>query len=463
MSVARYVTLMLLVAAVAQVAQANNVGNDDFVADELVCQVLQSNYIDTVNALYGTSTLEFLPEADTYLLSVPGGLDAESLATVIEAETFVLACQPNYILHAPEPVQSSSPFLDEYTVGDVIVQPARTTLKLAQTQQISTGTDVKVGIVDVGINLAHPTLQAKTTSGFDFVAGDPVANDEPGGIASGHGTFVAGVVNMVAPDAQLVAYRVLDTAGSGNGFGVAKAIIQAVQDGCKVINLSIVMYAKHAATDAAIEYARNNGVLVVAAAGNDSTDTERFPANDSYTLSVAALDSLNLKADFSNFGGKVDVCAPGTHVIAPYLDTTFARWDGTSFAAPFVAGQAAILMAANPTATLDEIIEAITLNAIPIDDINPPYTGMLGAGLINPMGSLIDLGNIVCGDINGDQSSPDIADLTMLVAFMFKGGPEPIFPIAADVNGSSGPIDISDLTYFVSYMFRGGLPPTCPF
>lgn len=461
MLTSRIISAALFCLLWGQANNASGAGNDDFVADELVCQVFESFYIDTVNVLYGTTTIELLAETGTYLLAIPGGLDAESLATVIETDPFVLACQPNYILKAPEPVQASSPFLDEYNDGDVIGQPARATLKLAQTQQISTGTDVKVGIVDVGINLAHPILQTKATSGFDYVASDPVANDEPGGIASGHGTFVAGVVNMVAPDAQLVAYRVLDTAGSGNGFGVAKAIVQAVQDGCKIINLSMVMYAKHAATDFAIEFARNNGVLVVAAAGNDSTDTDRFPANDSYTLAVAALDSLNFKADFSNFGGKVDICAPGTHVIAPYLDTMYARWDGTSFAAPFVAGQAAILMSANPTATLDEIIEAITLNAIPVDDINPAYVGMLGAGLIDPMASLAAMGNFVCGDVSGDLQGPDIADLTALVAFMFRNGPEPPIMAAADLNGSGGPIDIADLTYLVTFMFRGGPSPAC--
>ena len=231
---------------------AKGSGSDDFVAGELVCQVLVPSYIDSVNSQYGTTTKELLPETGTYLLNVPGGLNEDSLAAVVEANPNVIACQPNYIMKAPEPVQASSPFLDELTSGDVIGQPSTSTLKLPQTQQVSTGSNVMVGIVDVGINLSHPLLQSKSISGFDYVAGDPIANDEPGGIASGHGTFVAGVVNLVAPDAQLVAYRVLDTAGSGDGFGIAKAIVQAVNDGCKVINLSMVMYAKHAATDKAI-------------------------------------------------------------------------------------------------------------------------------------------------------------------------------------------------------------------
>ncbi len=455
----------IVVMLVSQSALAGGAGNDEYVADELVCQVTDNAYIDSVNAIYGTTTKEVLfePASYLYLLSVPGGENVDSLATVISADSNVLACQPNYILSAPEPVQASSPFLDELTSGDVVDQPARSTLKLPQTQLVSTGTDVKVGIVDVGINLTHPSLQTKAASGFDYVDGDAIANDEPGGAASGHGTFVAGVVNLVAPDAQLIAYRVLDTAGSGDGFSVAKAILQAVSDGCRVINLSMVMFANHVATDQAIEYARSQGVLVVAAAGNDSTQTERFPANDSYTLAVAAIDSLNLKADFSNYNGKIDVCAPGTHVFAPYLDTLYARWDGTSFATPFVAGEAALLIASNPTATLYDITDAIILNAQPIDNINPAYSGMLGAGLIDPLASMAALNNIVCGDIDGDQTGPNVADLTTLVTFMFKSGPEPTFIITADVNASGGPPDIADLTYLVSYMFRSGPAPTCGF
>ena len=160
-----------------------------------------------------------------------------------------------------------------------------------------------MGVIDAGVNLTHPLLAGTTSPGLDYVDGDSLANDEPGGMASGHGSFVAGVVKLVAPDAQIVPYRVLNPDGRGNGYTIAEAVLQAVEDGCKVINISMVMAGQHGSLDFAIEYAKNNNVMVIAAAGNDSINTDLFPAKDSYTISVAALDTLNHKAGRRRAGG----------------------------------------------------------------------------------------------------------------------------------------------------------------
>ena len=315
----------------------------DYIPEQLICQLLPGNDIENINSTYSTTTLVYLPSLDIYLLQTETGVDAAVLAVQISLEPSVIVCEPNYIFDTPEGVQSSQPFLDELGSGDYQAQTAALTLNIEQAQTASMGTGIRVAVIDVGINMTHPQLAPVTTSGFDFVSNDAVASDEPGGVASGHGTFVAGVINLVAPESEIISYRVLDTTGRGNGFSVTEAVIQAVDNGCKVINLSMVMDVQHAALDLAIEYARNNDVMVIAAAGNDSIDTDKFPFKDSYTLGVAAVDSNNVLADFSNYGGKVDVCAPGTQIYAPFLDSSFAWWDGTSFAAPFVAAQAALL------------------------------------------------------------------------------------------------------------------------
>lgn len=455
-------TALLLTAFIAlfgDLAAAEN--TDDFIPEQMVCRVSYNDYIDSININYGTTTVDYLSEIGGYLLQTQPGLDAESLAAVIAVDPNVLYCDANYVLAAPEPVQGSQPFIDTKVGGNEFrSQPATTTTNLASAQSVSTGTNVSVGVIDVGVNLAHPELTMVASSAYDYVAADSTATDDPGGSASGHGTFVAGVVNLVAPDAQVRAFRVLDTAGRGNGYDIARAIISAVQDGCKVINLSMVMSASHGAIDDAIEYARNQDVLVVAAAGNDAADSDRFPARDSYTLSVAAIDSLNLKADFSNYGSHVDVCAPGTGILAPFLDTLYAEWDGTSFAAPFVAGQAALLLAANPSATWDDVVDAITSTAVSIDDLNPAYAGKLGAGLIDPAAALAAL-SMPCGDFNGDGIMMDPVDLSYLVSYIFAGGPPPVNPQGADLdhNGTAG--DPVDLSVLVDHLFAGAPQPTC--
>ncbi len=459
---ATVLTVFLLIATIVVEPSSSRAAEaDEFVPEQLVCRVISNIYIDSINAAYNTTTLDYLGEVSSYLLETQPGLDVESLATIIALDSNVVYCDANYILSAPEPVQGSQPFIDTKVGGtEFRSQPATTTTNLAAAQTISTGGSVTVGVIDVGINLDHPEMTAIAASGYDFVDADSIATDDPGGSASGHGTFVAGVVNLVAPDAAIRAYRVLDTAGRGNGYDIAQAIISAIDDGCRVINLSMVMSARHGSIDDAIEFARNNDVLVVAAAGNDSTDSDRFPARDSYTLSVAAVDSLNLKADFSSYGSHVDVCAPGTGILAPYLDTLYAAWDGTSFAAPFVAGQAAMLFAANPSATWNDVVDAITSSAIDLDDLNPQYEGNLGAGLINPEAALQQLA-IVCGDLNGDHSVADPIDLTYLVDYVIAGGVAPVTHAAGDLDGDGSSGTAVDLAMIVDYLFAGGTAPTC--
>ncbi|MEE8577066.1 MAG: S8 family serine peptidase, partial [candidate division Zixibacteria bacterium] len=404
----------------------------EFVPEEIVCQVAYPEYIDSVNIAYGTSISQYLLQIDGYLLTTLPGQNAESLAAVIDLLPDVIYCQANYLLDAPEPVQGSQPFTDIGGTGDASTQEAATTLKLPATHEVSTGTGVKVAVIDVGVELNHPMFSGMTVSGADYVDGDAVAMDESGGRASGHGTFVAGIVSVVAPAAEIVAYRVLDTTGSGNGFSIAEAVLQAVSDGCKVINLSIVMTGAHSTLDGAIEFAHANDVMVIAAAGNDSSNSDLFPARDSYTLSVAALDSSNLKADFSSYGGKVDVCAPGTGIYSAYLDSSFAWWDGTSFAAPFVSGVAALLYSIDSSASWSEIRDAIEETAISVDSINPDYANQLGFGLIDPVAALQQIG-ATCGDISGDGTGPDISDLTALVNYLFITFVLPGSPVASDV------------------------------
>ncbi len=434
----------------------------DYVADQLVCRVSNFAYIDTINAIYNTQVIGYIPEIDVYLLQITDGADPDSLAKLIlPSHSSVLACEPNFYVDVPEGVQSSSPFLDEFTDSDYKLQLSTGQLKLSGAQESSTGSGARVAIIDGGIDLAHSGISQVATSGYDYIDDDTVANDEPFGSFSGHGTFVAGLVNLVAPNAQIVAYRVLDTSGVGDGYHVADAIVQAVLDSCRIINLSLAMQGSHSAMELAIAYARSNNVVTVAAAGNDSSEVGLYPATDTNVVCVAALDSLKIKTDFSNFGGFVDVCAPGAHVYSTYPADQFARWDGTSFATPFVTGLFALICSLDSAATRDSMVSAVLSSAEPIDNLNPDQAGLLGTGLIRPPAALKPFGGFICGDINQDFDSPNLADITYLVSYMFKNGPAPEVPAAADVNGTQESINIGDLTFLIEYMFINGAPLRC--
>ena len=451
--------VMLMLLSVTLIA--NN--NGEYESDRLVCEMRVGYNINYINTTYSTTVLNTIFSTGAYLLQTQPGVDAESLAAVISLDTAVLYCGPNYYLDAPEPFQRSSPFLDNQFIGTFESQPAAAALSLPSAQVVATGTAVKVGIIDTGLNFEHPQFAARSShvhSGFDFVDNDADANDEPGGVASGHGTFVAGAIALVAPGADLYAYRTLDTLGRGNGYTIARAVVKAVEDGCRIINLSLGLRGHHSAIHDAIDFAESLGVVVVAAAGNDSTGDENlfpFPALKSSVIAVAAVDSLNHKADFSNWGNKVDLCAPGTRVYAPHLDTLYAWWDGTSFAAPMVAGVAALMLSIDSSLTADAIDSILGETAIDIDAINPLYAGELGKGLVNPPAALAALTDFVCGDANGTNSI-NISDAIYVINYIFAGGSPPVPTLAGDCD-CSGSLTISDAVFLINFVFAGGDPP----
>ena len=432
-----------------------------YVAGQMVCNVTNAAIIDSINDEYGTTYNAYSQKLYDYLLKADTLRDLDSLADVISERPGVVYCKPNYLLYAPEAVQASQPFIDEVGIDIYPQQAAVKTLNLDSTHFYTTGATAKVAVIDVGVDFSHLLLRFHVTSGEDYVSWDSLAQDEPGGSASGHGTFVAGIVRLVAPDADIIAYRVLDTSGSGNGFYVASAIVDAVDAGCQVINLSLVMDGEHPTVTKALEYARLNNAVVVASAGNDSALVDRFPASNPNVLSVAAVDSFGVKADFSNYGPTVKLVAPGTGIYSSFPGNQYARWDGTSFAAPFVSGQAALLFALNPMATWDDIHNSICSLAVNIYSLNPGLEGLLGFGLIDPLATVQHSGGYICGDINNDGQGSNVEDLTYIVEYLFRGGPIPPNLLAANCDGIAGQPNILDLACTVDYIFRGGPDPIC--
>lgn len=344
--------------------------------------------IDQVNTQFGTTVDKYLANLRLYLLTIPDGADPDELAAQISLSPWVAYAQPNYVTDPLNPVQGSYPFPDLTHEGDFDGQEAAAQLQLTSVHQETTGSGVTVGVLDGGVDYTHPQFNGRVVSGWDYVDDDADAMDEPGGDNSGHGTFVAGVVALVAPDATIRAYRVSDVDGRSEGYLLAEAIMQAVDDGCDIINLSLAMTHPHAAVSDALQFAVDNDVLVVAAAGNGGVEEVRYPASDINALAVAAIDSLGLLAEFSNYGPEVDVCAPGAWIYSPFQNDGYAWWDGTSFASPFVAGQAALLRSRNPLASVGQLRSAIMVSADDLDATNPAYSGKLGKGLIDPLAAV---------------------------------------------------------------------------
>lgn len=233
-------------------------------------------------------------------------------------------------------------------------------LPLAHTQYRGDG--VVIAVLDTGVDLDHPELQPHLTRGWDMVDDDGLPDDEGPGIAWGHGTHVSGIVAKVAPNSKIMPIRVLDSNGRGDVFLVAYAIEWAVDQGADVINLSLGVGIYPRVLHEAVQYATDNGAVVVAASGNSNTRTPQYPAAFLETIGVAAVDSNNQKASFSNYGEWVSMAAPGVGIrstIVGQQGSGYATWDGTSMAAPFVAGAAALVHQRAPSASSYAVSELL--------------------------------------------------------------------------------------------------------
>jgi subtilisin family serine protease len=225
-------------------------------------------------------------------------------------------------------------------------------LQVDQAQRLVSGAGVTVAIVDTGIDLDHPALADQLTAGYDFVEKDTVPDDGTDGLdndgdgfvdeGAGHGTHVAGIVSLVAPEANLMPVRVLNTEGIGSYFDIVAGIVYATEHGAQVINLSLSGPEDASFLQAAVGYAWARGVLVVAAAGAYDV---AYPARYEHVVSVGATDSRDHVAEFSDFrAGQVTVFAPGVSIYSTYYDGGYVWWTGTSMAAPFVSGETALLL-----------------------------------------------------------------------------------------------------------------------
>jgi thermitase len=264
--------------------------------------------------------------------------------------------------------------------------------------------------LDTGVNLSHPLLAPQLTAvRYDFIDNDLVPEDAFTGqdhngdgyadSVAGHGTHIAGIIHNVAPQAQIMPLRVLNSDGQGYTFVLAEAMLFAAEHGAKVINLSLGTAEPSILLLEVIDQLTAQGIVVVAAAGNLNADAPQFPAAADCVLAVTAVGYGPLKADFANYGDWVDIAAPGKTIYSTFPEGQFAWWSGTSMATPFVAGQAALLLSADPTLSLADVGRYIGGTAVSIDEPNPDYSNQLGHGRIHFGNSLQALtsGNLPAG------------------------------------------------------------------
>jgi thermitase len=213
---------------------------------------------------------------------------------------------------------------------------------------VTTGSpDVTIAILDTGVDLDHPDLASKIVANINF-SSSPTVDD-----VDGHGTHVAGIAGALTNNgigvaglgysAAIMNVKVLGDTGSGAYSAIASGITWATDNGAKIINMSLSGSSASSTLEAAVNYAWNKGVVVVAAAGNDGDSAPEYPAYYTNCIAVAATDLMDKLPSWSNRGDWVDLAAPGNSIYATLRDGTYGYKSGTSMASPHVAGLAALV------------------------------------------------------------------------------------------------------------------------
>jgi serine protease len=267
-------------------------------------------------------------------------------------------------------------------------------INVEQAWDDSKGEGVTVAVIDTGVSKVPDFAETKFVEGYDFVNDRNDASDD-----QGHGTHVAGTIAQstnnaygvagIAYKAQIMPIKVLSASGGGTISDIAEGIKFAADNGAKVINMSLGGGGDSQLLREAIDYADKKGTVIIAAAGNENQNASSYPARYPKVLSVAAIDASGKKAPYSNFGAGIDISAPGGSETGKIIQNTidpktgeaiFVGYQGTSMAAPHVAGVAALIVSVNDTTpeNIRKILQEST-RKISEDPLNHYGAGQLDA------------------------------------------------------------------------------------
>ena len=290
------------------------------------------------------------------------GADTKTALAKLKADSNVLYAEPNYVAKAIG-TASQAPSFGFRAKGEDELLGKLWGMKAIQAQEawaVTTGSrDVKVAVVDTGIDYNHPDLAGRVEKGFDFINNDEDAMDDQMHGTHCAGTVAAGIGNGgvvgVAPNVSLLAVKVLSASGSGDYAGVANGITYAADHGAQIISMSLGGGSTAQVLEDAVAYAQSKGVLVVAAMGNNNSERPSYPAACAGVMAVGSTTVAEKRSSFSNFGKHISVGAPGTDILSTLMGGGYKSISGTSMATPHVAGLAALVKSAFPEANAAEL------------------------------------------------------------------------------------------------------------
>ncbi|MFZ2649051.1 MAG: S8 family serine peptidase [Burkholderiaceae bacterium] len=385
---------------------------------EILLKLRVADAITPLLAKYRLSLKSRFGARPIFRLTVADPLaDVGAILDALLLEPDVLIAEENAVNASPEARKNRVWAIG--TAQDYTQQWAPGALRLADAHELSTGSGIRVAVLDTGVDPSHPLLASRLLleKGYDFVDGDsnPVEEGGPADLGFGHGTHVAGIVATAAPDAKIVPIRVLDRSGQGNAWVLGEAVLFAIDpdgdpatdDGAHVINLSLGSPQRTEIFDTIARLAScsipavpdplnpkddvsdpgynadkercrsSSGAVMLAAAGNDASKRREFPAGEgAYGLVAVAASNQNKRlAEFSNFGSWVHLAAPGEGITSSVpgvcveqgvFSPCYGTWSGTSMAAPWVSAAAALLRSNRPELSPVDVARRLTRSTSPL-------------------------------------------------------------------------------------------------
>lgn len=378
---------------------------------------------DALNTLLGKlkgATIEKeIPELNAVLIKLNiSVMDVMKAFEILNGEKIdgIRYVEPNYVDRELPVIKSkksanqiykstSNNTLQEETSDDLMqYQYALDLLGAQSAWEEASGTDIIIGLLDTGTDGTHPDLQGQLVEGYDPYLGDPIDPDVDSD-TDGHGTHTAGIIAAnkdnggtvgLAPNAKIMPIRIFNPNYVGD-YAVADGIVWAVDNGADVLSNSWGGGGYSNILKDAFDYALVHNVVVVASAGNDTTDQYwHYPSGYTGVIAVAASNARDKITDFSSRGEYVSVAAPGENVLSSIPvrlaedegveGTPYAYWAGTSMACPYVSASAALLKQKYPEADVYQIKKMIEDGAMDIEAEG--YDTASGYGRISAESSL---------------------------------------------------------------------------
>lgn len=414
----------------------------------------------------GVTAIDSIPDLHLYLVEFPNGISFESKKNELSGKRGVTGVEANQPMSLLETHQMSVSIPEErepvFLTGEEPVayyrQPAVYSIGLDSALVISQGAGIRIAVIDNGIDTDHPLFfELPDSLGHDFVDRDSDPT-EPEGTLYGHGTFVAGLVQLAVPESELLIARAFDADGISTSFTVVQAINWAVNHQADVINMSFGTLSDSPVLAQACQMAVDAGVVLVASVGNNNQFQEAvYPAAYPGVIAVSAIGPDDYMAPFSNSGNFVDVCAPGVDLYSalPY-PSVWGTWSGTSFSTPLVAAICGLVQAVESISpeAMELHIRATATRELAWGTLETPDP-VYGYGRIDAYTAVL---NLSLGDMNL-SGTLDVDDLSVVASLAASEDvQQDVIRRQADMNGDAV-VDQADVEILSGLLFGGNGSP----